>query len=75
MLSPVVGRLQCRKLTFTQCDIFAKLARALFEIVRAIAFETVAHSPQFMPQRGQFLPESLFNFHAIDYRGLGMSKV
>jgi hypothetical protein len=67
MLSLVAGRLQCRfEFAFAQSDVFAKLARALLQLVRAIAFESVAHAPQFVPQRGQLLPESLFNFHAMD---------
>jgi len=76
MLSPVAGRLQYRlELAFTQRDVFAKLARALLEFVCAIAFKTVAHPPQFVLQRGQFLPERLFIFYHFDHRGPRISRV
>ena len=75
ILSPVPPLLQCREFAFTQGDVFAKLARALLEFVCAIAFKTVAHPPQFVLQRGQFLPERLFIFHDFDHHELRDSKV
>jgi hypothetical protein len=75
MLSLVASRLQFQKLAFTQRDVIAKLARALLEIVRSAAFNTVTHAPQFVLQCGQFLPKRPFDFHRINFPDLWTSTV